>query len=338
MAQEKSHSINMPQSPAEIFRTAAAFQRSRILLTAAELDLFSALEPQGDTPENVARRLETNPRATTRLMDVLAAMGFLDKENGKYSNSRIASDHLVKGKAGYLGGMMHLSHLWKTWSGLTDTVRSGEGAAPDPINDRSEEWLEAFINAMHSRGVARAKQVAPLIDFSGVHKMLDVGGGSGIFSATFIQQNPEMKSVVFDLPNVVPITRRYIERMNMNGNIDTMKGNYLDDPIGSGYDLIFLSAVIHSNSFAENAGLIRKCSAALKPGGRIEILDYVMDEDRTTPLAGAVFAINMLVGTAAGDTFTLGEISQWLTGAGLQDIRVKDAGEGSRLVSARLSN
>jgi len=119
------------------------------------------------------------------------------------------------------------------------------------------------------------------------------------------------------LPNVVPLTRDYIARAGLASRVTTAVGDYLVDPLPTGFDLVFLSAVIHSNAPDQNAALLASCAAALNPGGRVAVVDWVMDEDRMTPPGGAFFALNMLVATDHGDTFTEGEIRGWMDDAGL---------------------
>ncbi|MDP4196732.1 MAG: methyltransferase [Bacteroidota bacterium] len=323
------------KTPAEIMQMASAFQKSRIFLSAYELGVFTALGTGEKTSEEVSEKLATELNATARLMNALVAIGLLRKEKGKYSNQSIASKYLVRDSPDYLSGLMHLVNLWDTWSHLTESVRKGSASVKEEINEREEVWLKSFIQAMHARGINRAKQVAPLLDFSKVKKILDVGGGSGIFTFTFLKQNDKMNAVIFDLPNVVPITREHIYKEDMTERVKTIAGDYLKDDIGSGYDMIFLSAVVHSNSYDDNQDLIRKCADSLNPGGQIVILDYVMNDERTEPIGGTIFAINMLVGTQKGDTYTQTEISDWLLSAGMSSIEIKDVAEGNCLVIAK---
>ena len=171
-----------------------------------------------------------------------------------------------------------------------------------------------------------------MLDFSAVKKVLDVGGGSGAFSMEFIKSSPDIQAVVFDLPDVIPITMKYVESENLNEKISYITGNYLFDEIGDGYDLIFLSAIVHINSFEENKSLVSKCFKALNQGGQIVIKDWVMNEDRTDPAGGAIFALNMLVGTEKGDTYTENEMKTWLNSADFGKVVRKDTGFGSSLM------
>lgn len=305
-----------------------AFQKSRILLTAFELDIFSVLNDTELTSAELAGRCNTDIKNTDRLLNALCALDFLVKENNKFRNSPMAEQYLVKGNPLYLGGLMHSVHLWNAWSNLTQSVITGKPAAPEAINDRGNNWLVAFIAAMHDRACQQAAASVALLNLDGVKHILDLGGGSGAFAMAFVNAREGINATVFDLPNVTPITEKYIKDNGFTGRIITLTGDYTRDDIGKGYDLIFLSAIIHSNSCEVNEELIAKCAAALNPGGQVVIQDHIMSEDRTQPLVGAIFAINMLVGTQAGDTFTSTEIKAWMKNAGLSGFILQPAPQG----------
>lgn len=313
-----------------------AFQKSRIVLTAFELDIFTVLHNAELTSSELAVRCSTNERYSDRLLNALCALELLIKEDNKFRNSPTAEEYLVKGNPLYMGGLMHSVHLWHTWSNLTQSVKTGKPAAPEAINDRGDDWLTAFIAAMHDRARQQAAASVALLNLDGVKHILDLGGGSGAFAMAFVNAHEDISATVLDLPNVTPITEKYIKDNGFWGRIKTLTGDYTRDNIGTGYDLIFLSAIIHSNSHEVNERLIAKCATALNPGGQLVIQDHIMSEDRTQPLAGAIFALNMLVGTMAGDTFTSSEIKQWLTTAGLSGFVLQPAPQGiSQLIGVK---
>lgn len=318
--------------PEDIRALANSFQQSRILLTAIELGLFTVLDKHMLPSKEVAQKINADERATDRLMNALVALGFLRKVHGKFYNGESASQYLVKGKPEFMGGLFHSIGLWNTWDSLTKSVKAGTSAAQRKPSPGGIDWLESFIGAMHYRGVKEAKITAMLLNLSNVNSMLDVGGGSGAFAMEFINKNSNMNAVIFDLPEVIPITTRYVAEEKMTDKISFLSGDYLTDDFGKGYDLIFLSAIIHINSFEENDQLIKKCYDALNNGGQIIIKDWVMNEDRTEPAGGAYFALNMLVGTERGDTYTESEIRRWFTNTGIKKIERKDTSFGSSLI------
>jgi cyclopropane fatty-acyl-phospholipid synthase-like methyltransferase len=189
------------------------------------------------------------------------------------------------------------------------------------VNQRGSEWLESFLGAMDVFAREAAPQVAAAVGLSGVRRMLDVGGGAASYAIAFAQAEPELTAVVFDLPNVVPIAQRHIRRAGLEARLTTQAGDYRTDTFGSGFDLALLSAIVHSNSFEENADLVRRCYDALVPGGRLVIRDFIMSPDRTQPAPGALFAINMLVSTEGGGTYTEAEMRAWLETAGFREIQ-----------------
>jgi 2-polyprenyl-3-methyl-5-hydroxy-6-metoxy-1,4-benzoquinol methylase len=336
MNQNKS-SENDALSPDNIREIAYAFQRSRVLLTAYELGLFTALGDASKSSAEVAKILGTGPRATDRLMNALCAVGLLEKKGGEFSNTPASVRFLVQGKPEYMAGLMHTVHLWDTWSTLTPAVRQGTSVGRPPVNERGEKWLTAFITAMHDRAKKQAPAVAALLDLSGVSSVLDVGGGSGAFAMAFARAKAGITATVFDLPNVVSLTQKYIAQEGLADKVKTVAGDYLIDDLGSGFDLVFLSAIIHSNSVEENRQLIRKCAQALNHNGQVVVQDFIMDEDRTNPVHGALFALNMLVGTEAGDTFTESEVREWMEEAGLSRVMRKDTHFGTTLIIGRKS-
>jgi SAM-dependent methyltransferase len=320
-------------SPGDFMEMVNAFRISRIILTAHELNIFTILKEGPLTSQVVAKAAGANERATDRLMNALVPIGLLKKSGSQFSNSDFSTRFMIKGQPTYMGGTTHLVHLWKSWSTLTEAVKAGTSVAvKQPIGERDESWLESFIAAMHSRGIQQAKEIAAVLDLSETRQVLDIGGGSGAFTFEFIRENPAIRGTIFDLPNVIPITQHYISREGFNGSVTTLAGDYLKDKLGYDYDLVFVSAVLHINSPEENRMLVNKCAEALNPGGQLVILDHIMTEDRTGPAAGAFFALNMLVGTEKGDTYTEKEIKTWMQAAGFKYIRRRDTPQGSNMM------
>jgi SAM-dependent methyltransferase len=307
-------------NPLTIREFAASFQKSRILLSGFELDIFTNIEESGTSNPEIAGNLKLDEHACERLLNALVSLGFLKKQNQLFYNTPESFTFLSKRSHDYLGGLMHTNHLWNTWSQLTQVVKTGTSVHPAEINERGGEWLVSFITAMHDRAIKQAPQQLSGVDLTGIKTILDVGGGSGAFSMEFVKRKPEIEATVFDLPNVMPITKRFIEKEGFANKIKTNSGDYTIDDLPKGFDLVFLSAIIHSNSLELNQQLIRKCFNALNKNGKIIIQDWIMNNDRTQPTSGAVFAINMLVGTEAGDCFSELEVTEMLTVAGFSNI------------------
>ena len=322
-------------NPNTIREFAASFQKSRILLSGFELDLFTNIDETGSTNNKISAGLHLDEHGCERLLNALVSMGFLTKQDQLFFNTPESFTFLSKKSPDYLGGLMHSNHLWNTWSNLTRVVKTGKSAHPTEINERGDEWLFPFINAMHDRAIKLAPTQLANVDLSGIKSVLDIGGGSGAYSMEFVTKKPEIEATVFDLPNVVPITKKFIDLEGFSGRIKTYTGDYITDVLPKEFDLIFLSAIIHSNSLGINQELIRKCFSSLNHGGKIIIQDWIMNNERTQPTSGAIFAINMLVGTESGDCFTEQEVTEMLSNAGFKNISRVEFDSGLSQVIAK---
>ena len=321
------------ENPSDLMEVVNGFRLSRIILTAYELRFFDHLAGKSCSSADIASLATADARAADRLMNVLVSIGLLEKKHGLFTNSSFAEKFLVSSSPAFLGGLAHTADLWRKWDTLTQAVRKGSAIElEDNFNERGTNWIEAFIAAMHARGVAQGRELASLLDLSKTKRSLDVGGGSGAFTFAFIGKNPTQKAVIFDLPKVIPVTQKYIDKAGMNASVSTLAGDYLTDELGKGFDLVLMSAIIHINSPEENILLIRKGASALEPGGQLVIMDHLMNEDRTEPLQGSIFALNMLVGTRHGDTYTAKEIGGWMQAAGLSDISTTEGPSGTQYI------
>ncbi|MFH1516011.1 MAG: methyltransferase [bacterium] len=332
---EKDSKKALFSTPEQIMELTGAFMRSRIFLTSYELGVFDVIGKSKMSSDAVSDSIGADKRATNRLLNSLVAMGILKKQDDEFSIQKSISGFLIEGEPEYMGMLGHYLRLWETWSNLTDSVKAGTSVSNSEVNDWGEKNLKAFIKAMHWRAKNTASELVSHIDLDGVSKMLDVGGGSGVYSMAFIQAKDDLTSKVFDLPNVIPLTKKYVSDAGLSDRIGVLVGDYNVDDFESGFDLALLSAIIHANSPEQNIELIQKCADALNPGGQIVISDFIMDEDRTTPGFGAIFSLNMLVATDGGDTYTEDEVKNWFEKAGITSVSRKDTRSGATLLIGR---
>lgn len=326
---------NGEPSPGPIMEMASGFMRSRVLLTGYELGIFTLLGDGSKSSGEIAETLETAPRATDRLMNALCGIGLLEKRDGLFRNTPATARFLVKGRPGYLANLMHTNHLWETWGTLTEAVRRGTTVVGGHVEKHTDERREAFIAAMHHFAGQRAPRVVSQIDLTGVTSVLDVGGGSGAYSMAFVRAGERIRATVFDLPSVARLTRRYVEAEGLADRIDITTGDFNLDALPAGFDLVFMSMILHSNSPEQCRALVAKGAAALNPGGQLVIAEFLVDEDRAGPPLGTLFALNMLVGTEAGDTYTESEITGWMKAAGLSDFVRIDTDFDASLILGR---
>ncbi|MGK9475687.1 methyltransferase [Melioribacter sp. OK-6-Me] len=312
----------------EIETLASSFRISKILLTAVELDLFSELDGKLLTSKEIAQDLNTDESATSILLNALCAIGLLKKSKNKYYCTETASKYLSQKSTDYMPNLHHTANQWRKWSRLTEIIKHGRSVASF---ERNEIEREQFIAAMHYRARLQAEIIAYMIDIGKVKKMLDVGGGSGAFSYAFMKRNPELKSVILDLSEVIPLTKWYASEEQMSDRTEFIEGDYLSVDFGQNYDMIFISSIIHMNSYDQNNKLIKKSADVLSPDGFIVIRDWVMNDNLTEPPEAALFSVNMLVSTKEGRTYSESEIKEWLVNAGIRRTEKKETGFGPAL-------
>lgn len=322
--------------PDDLEATIRGYQESRIVLTAIELDLFTAVAEAG-TAAAIAKTIGGGVRATTILLDALAAMGLLTKSDQEYGVAPVAQRFFVAGaEHDARSAMLHHASLWKRWSSLTEIVRSGSAGALEETPRRSEEFTRAFIALMHRTATARAPMVVQAAGAQNVLRMLDVGGGSGAYSIAFALANPALRADILDLGDVVPIAREHIRAAGVQDRVSAREGDLRRDALGTGYDLVLLSAVCHMLGPDENRDLIRRAAAALRPGGKVVIQDFILNADRTSPRFAALFSVNMLVGTEKGNDWTEEEYAAWMREAGLTNIaRTRLPGPTDLMIGSR---
>jgi predicted O-methyltransferase YrrM len=324
----------MSALPEDLYERVRAFQECRVLLTALELDVFTAVS-ESAAPAEVAAKLGTGARATEMLLNALAALGLLYKKDDVFHNSEEAARYFAAGSPDNVQpALLHTVHLWQTWSTLTDAVRAGRSVAQDA--PRTHNWTEAFIAAMHRNASERAPLVVRAVGAKHVHRMLDIGGGSGAYSIAFAHANSALRADILDLAAVEPIARRHIHAAGVADRVQVRAGDLRADALGRGYDLAFLSAICHMLDEAENLDLLRRCHAALAPGGRIVIQDFILDPDKTSPRFAALFALNMLVGTPGGSAYSELEYGAWMELAGFDEVhRVRLPGPTGLMIGTR---
>jgi len=308
------------QSMSDFEEALRGFQVSRILLTAIELDVFTAVG-DGACVGEVAEGRGLDPRATGILLNALVAAGALAKSGGKFRNTPLTARHLSEASpSNSRTALLHIVNIWNSWSNLTQSVRAGVPVRYREMAERGDDWTLPFIAAMHRHAMAEAPALVTAVGVEGVTRMLDVGGGSGAFSIAFARANPGLRAEVFDLETVVPIAQRHIAEAGLAGRITTRTGDLRHDDLGNSCDLILLSAICHMLGPEENQDLFLRCYRALAPRGRLVVRDFILEPHKTAPRHAAFFAVNMLVATPEGNTYTQEEYSSWLRRAGFEQI------------------
>jgi (2Fe-2S) ferredoxin/SAM-dependent methyltransferase len=307
------------------------YMPSRCILTALELDIFTAVG-DGANADQIGTRVHANARAVGKLLNALVALGLLSKTGDEYRNTLESSRFFVEGsKDNHRDGLLHTANIWHRWSTLTEVVRGGTCVPIDHGN--TPEWTINFIAGMQRNSKDRAPLVVKALGTTGVRRILDLGGGSGAYSIAFAKASPDVRCEILDLPEVVPLTVEYVSRAGVSAQVRVRAGDMLRDDFGSDYDIVMLNAICHMFSEEQNRDIFRRARQALAPNGRLVVQDFILNPDKTGPLHAALFSVNMLVGTDAGASYSEVEYTSWLKAAGFTEVsRIKLPGPSDLIV------
>jgi len=308
-------------SPGELLELSGVFWKTCALHTAVKLDVFTAIGDDQLTADQIARSIKGAKRGVERLLNALVAMELLEKIDDRFVNLPSSQTFLSKASPKYIGHIiLHHHHLMESWSQLDESVLSGQ-----PIRARSsfgkKAWRESFLMGMFNMAMNMAPLLVPLIDLSDRHHLLDLGGGPGTYAIHFCQNNSQLRATVFDLASTRPFAEKTIEKFQLSDRIDFMAGNYLEDELKGSYDAAWLSHILHGEGPEACQNIINKTASALISGGLIIVHDFILNNTMDGPLFPALFSLNMLLGTSAGQAYSEEQIMSMLSTAGAKDLR-----------------
>ena len=311
----------------DLAKLAGGHVEARIVHAALELEIFEAIENHALEATSVADSLDLDPRATELMLNALTALGFLRKRQDRFSLTDVSAKYLKRGATGYLGGMIRFeASLWHCWTSLAEAIRSGRPVRPADMYQDNPKETTLFIDAMDSLVKARgdAEIMAEVFDWDNARELLDVGSGPATYPISLCQRFSNLRATIFDLPATLALTEGYVREAGLTNRIRLISGDYRVDEVPGNYDVIFLSNIIHSESFEVNQRLILNLSSVLEPGGSVMVKDHILDSTRINPPAGALFSLLMLLTTQAGRCYAFAEVEAWMSAAGLTHIRQID--------------
>lgn len=319
------------------------YWKARALLTALELDLFTPLAAAPRNAVELAAAVDADPEALTFLLDALAGFELLEKRDDDYALTRFAREHLVPGTRDYLGHLpLSLARDWALWGRFTRRLRRGRaywkrGEFRGDVFLRDPRGAALLARGLKQSAFAHApalldRLAAAGLSLDGHGRLLDVGGGHGVYTAAFCVRWPTLRATVFDLPAPLEVARETARELQIEPQVDFVAGDFRHDPLPTGHDLALLSYVLHGPGPLAARRLLAAAHEALEPGGRILVQEIILSDDRTRPAWGALFALNLLMHTPNGRCYTRSELSALLEEAGFREIAIMDE---ERVVAAR---
>ena len=318
-------------TPDHILQTGLAFWASKTLLSAVEMEVFTELSKGPESLETLTGRLGLHFRSSRDFLDALVALGFLQRQDGHYSNTPSSDIFLDKHKPSYIGGVLEMANkrLYHHWRHLTPALRTGERQSEEPETEdvfaalyADPTRLKGFLRAM--TGISRGANmtIAGRFPWDKYKTAADCGTAQGDLIVQVALKNPHITGIGFDLPEVAPIFEEYVELNGLTSRLRFQPGSFFTDPLPR-VDVIMMGHILHDWNLEEKKMLIRKVYEALPEGGAFIAYDALIDDERRTNAFGLLMSLNMLIETPGGFDYTGADCIAWMKEAGFREARVE---------------
>jgi len=316
-----------------------AYAPTLILESALEFGVFDHLEKAPQTAGELAQKTRASERGLKAILNALVGLEFLARDGAKYRLTPESATFLVSNKPGYRGTFFHhtVRQLIPRWMQLPEAVRTGRPAYAVNQEETGATFFSEFVESLFPLSYPAAKALASHLNLNGngsSASVLDIGAGSGVWGIALAQSSPGMRIHAVDWPNVLEVTRRVAERHGLSDRLTTSAGDLLEADFGNGHRVATIGHIFHSEGVERSKRLLRRTYEALAPGGTVAIAEWIPNDDRNGPPGPLFFAVNMLVHTEEGDTFTFAEMSAWLRETGFKNPRMLDVPAPCPLVLA----
>lgn len=337
MSAPQSSSQPIP-GPQRLQQMHFSFAAERVLAAGLQLNVFSIIAAGKQSAEEIAAAANASPRGMRMLLDALVSFELLGKRNGVYELTGDAELYLVRESPDYMGGMLASDEMLKNWAQLTEAVRLGKSPRSTSRQEVAEEFFPILIQTLHISNREPARHLAAHLVRPGTKRglrVLDIGCGSGVWGLAVAAADPEARVADLDYPKVLESTRRFVAAASMSERFEFLAGDFHAYPFPEGkFDLAILGNIVHGEGETQARQLFAEIHRTLDAGGRLAIIDMIPNEERTGPPFALLFAINMMLHSDEGDTYTLDQYRRWLSAAGFAAVETADIGSHSPAIIA----
>jgi ubiquinone/menaquinone biosynthesis C-methylase UbiE len=325
-------------TPERLMQLGFAYAPPLVIGAAISNKVFDTLAMGAKTAAQVSKETGASERGLRIVMNALVGLELLRKDGDRYSLTPESEAFLVSNKPGSLAGFfpMSMKRIIPVWLNLDEIVRTGRSAARNLEGEGTEFFSELVENIIPmSYGCAQVlADHLKIAERKSATRILDIAAGSGIWGIAFAQKSPHVRVTAVDWEGMIPTTKRITQKFGVAKQFEFIKGDIGEVDFGTGYDVATLGHILHSEGAERSWQLLKKTGRSLKSGGTIAIAEWIVNDERTEPLSSLLFAVQMLVNTEHGDTFSFNEIKKWLEEGGFKDVRTLDAPGPSPLVLA----
>ena len=339
---ETSDATSQPEDVNALHTLGLGFMAARTLTVALDLRLFTHLADKPACLSQLARALGLAERPTKRLLGACVALGLVQVSEQHFQNTRLASKYLVEGQSTYIGSYLQMFDAlgYHRWERLHTALQ--HDAPLDDIDHpyhplaNDADAARAFHTAQHHGSQSLGRALARRFDFQPFHCLLDLGAGSGTYTIEILRRYPQLQAIVVDFPEVCRLAEETIQQAGLAARVRIVAGDYEQDPLPEGADIVLWSGNLHASSPARCAQILHAIAGVLAPAGTLLIHDYLLDDTHTGPLIPALLALHLMLVSQDGQVYSAAELGALLENAGFSDIRLRPFLNGhSSLVSAR---
>ena len=301
--------------------------------------IFDLLDKGPLTAAQIVAKTGASQRGVKAILDVLVSFDLLQRKGQRFALTPESAAFLVSTKPSFYGALFrHVSEqLLPSWLQITEVVRTGRPAVKVNAKKQGAKFFADFVESLFPLSFPAASALGEHLNISKASapiSVLDVGAGSGVWGIAIAKQSPHVRIHAVDWPEVLKVTRRIADKHGLAKKLSIAAGDFFEADFGKGHRLATIGHILHSEGRERSQRLLKKVYDALAPGGTVAIQEFVPNDDRTGPPNALIFAVNMLVNTEAGDTFTFAEMSQWLRKAGFKNPRLLNVPSVSPLILA----
>ena len=313
---------------------AFGFQKSQLLFTGIQYDIFSLISEGNNTVEKLASVLDVNKDALERLLNALVAIDLLDKHSLKYTNKTISEKHLTRNSKQYYGFLSHYADLWDSWGTLSNVLKTGEVITSKALHEKDDNFIEYFLRAEDWYDKLEMPFVRGMIKLDGVKNFIKIGANGFRYPLYIAQNFHDMPVCIVDNERMIETLKRILQNEDIPSNLQLLVADYKNGKIEKQFDVVYMDSLIDSNSVVDNIKTLQTIYKIVSNGGRLLIHQQLINSDRTEPTISALKSINLLLNTKSGAAYTQSDIWVILKEADFDNIQFHKTNVETHIVEA----